>query len=166
MRAPLILVLAISSALCAGCGKAKVWTPFTTPDGKVSVVFPGPPKQQNSSANGLNLVNHVCEFRNEAYLFSQTDLPAGAAFDSQAGLNAMVAKFNGKIITQSPITVNGQTGTAYELEVKSPAVGFATGRMFKVKDRLYQMLVLGTNCRAMNPDVVKFLGSLDLSKAN
>jgi hypothetical protein len=166
MRAPLILVLAISSALCVGCGKPKVWTPFTTPDGKVSVVFPGPPKPQNTSQDGLNLSNHVCEFRNEVYLFSQTDLPAGAGFDTQAGLNAMATKFNGKLLTQSPITVNGQTGVAYEMEVKTPANGFATGRMFKVKDRLYQLMVLGTNCRASNPDMVKFLGSLDLSKAN
>jgi hypothetical protein len=164
MRAPSILVLAISVTLCAGCGKPKVWTPFTTPDGKVSVVFPSAPKQQNSSSGGLNLNNYVCEFRNEAYLFSQTDLPPGAAFDSQAGLNAMAAKFNGKIISQSPITVNGQTGTAYEMEVKTPAIGFATGRMFKVKDRLYQLMALGTNCRASNPDVAKFLGALDLSK--
>jgi hypothetical protein len=165
MRGPLILLLAFSSALCTGCAKAKVWTPFTTPDGKVSVLFPGTPKQQNTTASGLALNNYVCEFRTEAYLLSQTDLPPGGAGDLQGGVNGIAQNANGKILSQSPLSVNGQTGMAYEMEVSKPVKGFATGRMFKVGNRLYQMMAMGTDCRASNPDVVKFLGSLDLSKA-
>ena len=119
----------------------------------------------NISKDGLNMLGYVAEFRNESYLFTWTDLPAGAPADNQAALDSMVAQ-GGKILNQSPITVNGHAGTAYELEVKTPIIGFATGRMFQVKDRLYQVLALCPDCRASNPDVVRFLGSLDLSKAN
>jgi hypothetical protein len=164
MRAHLILILAITSTLAVGCAKPKTWTPFSSADGKVSVLFPGPPKQQNTTQGALTLTNHTFELRNEAYIFSQTDLPPGAPFDGQAGLNAMVGNFGGTILNQSNITVNGHQGLAYELEIKKPASGYATGRMIKAKDRLYQIMALGTNCRASNPDVQKFLGSLDLSK--
>jgi hypothetical protein len=147
--------------LAVGCGSS--WKEFSSPEGKFTVSMPGTPKKQTQNQGGLTTNAFAVEVKNGAYLVSYSDLPPGTPFDYSAGIRAMATKYQGKVLSETDFTLDGNKGKAYEMEINQPK-GFATGRIVVVNNRLYQTLAIGTNARASDPDVKKFLDSFKLTK--
>jgi hypothetical protein len=158
--APALLLL-----LPLACSGTITWTDYSSPEGKYSVLMPsGTPKDEvRTGANGLTIKAHGVEVRNGAYLAAYADLPALTTFDYGAAINAMAGTYQGKVLSQTDFTLDGFTGKTFEMEIAKPK-GFASGRILVANGRLYQIVVMGTNARASDADVQKFLGSFKLTK--
>ena len=155
---PLMIAL-----LAGGCGKPE-WKEFSSAEGKFKVLFPGTPKSEKRAAGPMTLTAHGAEVRNGVYMVSYGDLPAGSPFDYSKSIQGMAGPWGGNVLSETDVTVEGAKGKGFEMEVTSPRKGYATGRIVVINGRLYQIFALGSDMRASNADVQKFLDSFKLIK--
>src|SRR5262249_8212420 len=114
-------------------------------------------------AGPLSMTMHGVEVKNGAFMVAYCDIPPGAPYDYGAAVQAVANKYSGKILSQSPVTIEGQEGRAFETEITNPK-GYAWGRMVVINNGLYQLLVVGSTYRATAADVKKFFDSFQLKK--
>jgi hypothetical protein len=131
--------------VAAGCGVP--WTEYRSADGGFTVVMPGTPKVQShdeKTPQGKITINAaVVERPNAAFVAAWADLPPKIPLDLDQRLDAVAARYKGEITKKREIEVAGQPGLAFVMDTKKPA-GQAVGRIFQVKDRIYQLLVVGS----------------------
>jgi hypothetical protein len=157
-------VVAFLIALAVGCGhKGQEWKEVSSPDGGYRALMPGTPKDESRTQGALTIKAQTVEVKDGAFLASYTDLPRGTPFNYDAGIQGMATKHQGRVLSTTDVSVGGKPGKAFELEITQPK-GFAAGRMAVVDGRLYQLLVIGANRRATDPDVQKFFDSFELTR--
>jgi hypothetical protein len=122
---------------------------LTAPDGSFEVSFPSEPRhEQNVSDSGpVHVEVHSYSFETAESKFVVTylqltpppvDLKAGDAIDS--ALSGTVDNVGGKLLTQGPLIVAGQSAKAAVISVGQNTI--IDGRFVYVKPRVYQLLVL------------------------
>ncbi|NTW99209.1 MAG: hypothetical protein HGB35_04635 [Geobacteraceae bacterium] len=166
LRYVLLLLILIS----AGCQKAE-WKPFTSAQGGFSVLMPDIPvektEQANTVAGMIALHMFSLEQKESAYVVTYSDFPVAVnqTVDSKAVLDSSrdgaVASFQGKLLTETSISIDGFPGR--DLKIESPD-GLHTVRLriFLVKNRLYQVMIVTTKERVDLKDNFKYLDSFKL----
>jgi hypothetical protein len=143
------------------------WRVYESKEGKFSSKMPGTVKSQSQmqalpGGGSMTLYAHAVDMKDGAWMVAYADLPKGTAFNYTACVNAMTRTWDGKVLYQKPIKVAGNDGVEFEAKISKPADGWATGRVFVHKDRLYQLIVLGAKIRAKDKDVQQFWDSFKL----
>src|SRR5262249_418176 len=137
-----------------------------------SVSMPAEPmakKQSVKTATGvLHVVMHVADGRNDSnFVVSYCDLPASDVkkdIDKRLdqARDGAVAKVRGKLRSEDVIKLKGHRGREIVIEKDGEVV--VKMRIYLVKNRLYQVMVLGNTNVFATKDVSNFLDSFRLNE--
>jgi hypothetical protein len=165
------LGLCLVPALVRGRGEAE-WKVFTSKEGGFSVSLPGTPAEDRrttrSAAGTFPGTVYILEGKkgDGFYLAGFTDLPASvfkAGTDAQrldSARDEAVAHARGKLKDEKRIDLKGHPGR--ELLIEVDAKTFVQARFYLVRQRLYQVLVLGSKDVPGARNTLRFLDSFRL----
>lgn len=169
-----IVAIVIAAGTSAGDDPPSKFKEFTSKEGRFSVDFPGTPKDSKEpvSKGGPMQTQYYVDGPTGAYLVSFQDNPnlakAGKAEleKSLVTAQATVQKATqGKLISAKEISLDKDTpGREYEFDVLAGPGGVFRSRAYMVKDRLYQVIVVGQKDFARSKDADRFLGSFRIVK--
>jgi hypothetical protein len=151
---------------CGGGGKAE-WKEVHSKEGGFTVTMPSAAKQdkleQDKTPVGpITLVVHSAEGGKDTYRAEYADLPPKVPFDDiKEFVQPIATRYEGKVTKEEGIEVAGHKGWAFEMDAQKPK-GHVAGRVFIVKNRLYQLLVVGPDVSGSSADVKKFFDSFKL----
>jgi hypothetical protein len=170
----LIVLFCLLGAL--GCGNSGMpphseWTKVTSDDGRVSALFPRPPKTQSQTVDTaigkLDIKMTIYESGSNAFLTSHMTYPVDPAeYDVAAGLDGAAQgaaqNVKGTIVENDDIEAFGFPGKS--LLVSAPQGAFVRGRIFidPAGPTLFQAQVVGTRAAVDGPDAKAFLDSLTI----
>jgi hypothetical protein len=147
------------------------WTKVTSDDGRVSALFPRPPKTQSQTVDTaigkLDIKMTIYESGSNAFLTSHMTYPVDPAeYDVAAGLDGAAQgaaqNVKGTIVENDDIEAFGFPGKS--LLVSAPQGAFVRGRIFidPAGPTLFQAQVVGTRAAVDGPDAKAFLDSLTI----
>ena len=154
----------------AGCKKAE-FQEFVSADGHFKVLMPGKPKEQVQATGVASMKTYMIEEKNGAYMAAFSDMPIPAN-EPEATLqqrldgsrDGCLRNTNAKLKKETKISLNGKyPGRDIEAELPD-SKGLLHARIWLVKQRLYQVMVVGTQSWANSADAAKFLDSLTLTE--
>ena len=161
-------VPALVLILLAGCGYQ--WQDYSSMEGSFTCRMPGKVKTETKTMHfpGGKLIMdaHGVELSNGAFMVAYMKMPRrNMPFDYSACVKAMVRTWQGEVIysKRGPV-LDDISGVEFEARIKWPKDGFATGRVFVANNRVYMLLVMGTNFRSDTPEVKEFWNSFKLLK--
>jgi hypothetical protein len=149
------------------------WQEVSSEEGRYSVVMPGAPTQTTDTGQtpgGSADVHYaVSEGQGRQYGVSYVDYPAG--FFEGLSLNVisenmskMLSSQNGySILGDSAVRAGGHEGRELRAESQDGKTSMRI-RLFVVKDRMYDVTVLGAGEEAFSPEPDKFFDSYTLLK--
>jgi len=152
------------------------WIEFVSKEGAFSALLPSQPeKEDQSSDSPLGRIDiHMFMATNEGavYLVGYSDIPALATEDKSPVLDEMrkglligtreglLKTVDGKLLEETDITFNGHPGKA--LEVGMPGDMLLSGKIYLVKQRVYQLLTVRHKTTGSADSVAKFFASFKL----
>jgi hypothetical protein len=168
------LGLILSLLMIAGAKPRKdaVWKEFTSKDGGFVVTMPGTPKEdkknRRTASGPVELVLYIVERKQEETVFvaGYCELPEavvkGATADKRMeyARRRVLADIKGKLLKEKKITLGTHPGR--ELHIGIEGGGVVRQRLFAVKDKLYQLLVVGPKAKALSKDSDRFMDSFKL----
>jgi hypothetical protein len=148
----------------------RAWKDFISPDGRFTVQFPGTPKQasqtQTTKLGPLDAKVFLLELPDGLYAVWYVDYPREALARNRpdelldGARDGAVANVKGKLAGETKITQNGFPGRELRIEVTTrKGVAAATVRLYFVKERLYQAIVVMDKAREAQTEIRKFLDS-------
>jgi hypothetical protein len=162
------LLLGLVLTALAGCGTPQ-FTPFSPEGGQFKIVMPGAPREETRETKSGQLHLYTAEFSHGAYSVQWIDLP-GARDEGEEALkkrlnaerDAGVKEVSGKIVKDDEITLDGKyPGRDFTADV--PSVGGQSGqmrvRLYLVRGRLFQIMVVGKKSFLESAEVGKFFDS-------
>ncbi|MBY0461091.1 MAG: hypothetical protein K2V38_27535 [Gemmataceae bacterium] len=166
---------ALALVLASGRAEAQPKDPFTSPEGKYAVKFPGKPKLTAPVAKSAigDLTVHTALYAaadGSAYTASYTDFPRDAVkaenlktfFD---GVRDGIKGTKGEVVSEKEIVFGPDKLPGRELVVeKEKGKQRIKVRVVLRDNRLYQWAVLGTPEFVAGGDATAFLDSLELTK--
>jgi hypothetical protein len=170
--------VAVAITLVAGTASAETWKEFESKVGKCAVSMPGTPTENkqtfDTEAGPVEAYLYMLETDSGdvAYLMGFNDFPADlvAQSDPQVMLDGArdgaVRNVGGKLLEEKKISINGHPGRY--IKVSAPGdngENLVFARVYLVKNRLYQALVVFPKKTLRQGDVDKFLGSFRLTTA-
>jgi hypothetical protein len=149
------------------------WKMVAPKDGGFSVAMPAAPmekKQQVKTATGtLSVVMQIADGRNDSlFVVSYSDFPEA---DLKKGdvdkrldqaRDGAIASARGKKRSEEPLKLKGHAGREVVIEKDGEVV--VKMRIYLVKNRLYQVMVLGNGPVFASKDVAIFLDSFRLNE--
>ena len=167
------LVLAISLLVLAGCHKPN-WQDFSSAEGRFSVLMPGTPKDKSQTENTPlgPITTHISIYsdNDSAFAVSYTEYPPSLMenFNVEKGLdgarNAQLGKFGSALISETPLSYQ-DTYPGRELQMtltKGDGKHAIRNRMYLIKNRLYQVMIILPKDELFSKDAVKFMDSFKL----
>jgi hypothetical protein len=166
---PLLLV---AGALLAGCGET-TWSEYSSAEGAFSVLMPGTPTEQTQAQDTemgtIDVHSFTFEEGDVAYLVGYNVFPAAvigaASSDSMldGARDGQVNAVKGTLVNEQKITLGAYPGRELEIQIEdSDGTLSLRSRTFLVRDRLYQVMVVGPKGQSTSPDTTKFLDSFKL----
>ncbi len=151
--------------------------PFTSKDGGFSVVMPASPTRKELSVptplGPIELQMYIVEQDGVAYFASYADYPEDyvAKNDPQQMLDGAqsgaIGNVKGELVSDSKIELDGNPGREFEFDfpkVGGPIPGGGgKARVYLVKNRLYQLQVLGKKEQVDDPSADRYLDSFKLT---
>jgi hypothetical protein len=143
-----LVFLFIASAGIAMADPAAL-TPFTTPDGRCQISFPGAPtsgSQTISAKNGIpsfNLYqwNAATDNGHVDYMLMYADYPEGFSRTLEQCRDGAVRGLpGGQLTSDAPITFNGMTGREFTCDDQAGV--HVAERVFRVGQRYYQLIIV------------------------
>ena len=141
--------------LAAASRADESWETFTSKEGKFSISLPGKPteqKQQAPSALGQLDVHlfSVEPAADRAYVVSYTDYPDGSVTKENrdrvldATTRGVVKSLKGRLVSETRISIGKDESPGREVLIELPGkASFYRGRVYAVKDRLFQAVLMG-----------------------
>jgi hypothetical protein len=170
--------LALASLVTmVGAGVARAqdggWKEHRSDDCRCSAQFPGTPQaktqKMQSSIGNLDSKILMLEVPGSAfYALAYVDYPKNLVATTKSdelldgARDGAVSKVKGTLKTESKITQAGFPGR--ELRIEAPGDIVLVARIYMVKERLYQQLVVAPRPRAESADTKKFLDSFKFDK--
>lgn len=170
--APLALLF-LAGVLVPAVASAQEWKDFTSAECRCSAQFPGMPQQRTqplqSKLGALEAKMIILDVPGTAfYALFYMDYPKDAVSSRKPddlladAKDAAVSNVKGKLASESKITMNGFPGR--ELRIDAPGDMQLNARMYVVKERLYQAIVVLPKTREGSGDAKKFLDSFKFQK--
>ncbi len=175
MTTAILLALALTSQ-SGGPRKAPTKV-FVSKEGGFSAAMPGTPKLQNQTVQTpigpLEIHLYVLEGSDLAYFVTYNDYAADfvAKADPKAlltnGQNGAITTVKGKLIVEEEIELDGHPGRAFTFALPEGDIpdGMGKARHFLVRNRHYQVMVVGTKAKIEDKATDKFLKSFKLTGA-
>lgn len=166
------LAPALSLALLAGCGPT--WQDVSSQNGRYRVRLPGAPtprggRLDNPRGGPIAWVGQAVDLGHALYFVNYSELPRQAPWGLAQALARMADHWQGEIVHQQPVKLNGYDGLEFEVNVRHPRPGVAVGRLYQVSDRrqnrFFQVVAAGTAVSRSDPKVIEFLDSFELTDA-
>jgi hypothetical protein len=174
--APRLAALALSLLVVSSGADARAqdsWKEHRSDDCRCSATYPGTPqtRTQKMQSNVGNLDSKIImlEVPNSAfYALAYVDYPKDLAATTKpdeilnGARDGAVSKVKGSLKTETKTTMNGYPGR--ELRIEAPGDMVLLARIFIVKERLYQALVVVPKTRADAAENKKFLDGFKFDK--
>ena len=169
IRAPLMFLLTLAPAVAM----AQEWKDFTSAECRCSAQLPGMPQQRSNTMQSkfgtLDAKMIMLDVPGTAFFaLFYVDYPKDVITKDKPDeiLNdvreAAVANVKGKLRSETKITMNGFPGR--EVKIDSPGKMVMHGRIYLVKERLYQVIVVMPESRESAGESKKFLDSFKFQK--
>jgi hypothetical protein len=165
--APLALIV-LAPALAA----AQEWQDFNSPECRCSASYPGKPQPKTQSmqtkVGTLDARMFMLEMPNAFYALAFVDYPRDAIAKNSpdslldAARDGAVGNVKGKLASETKVSMNGFPGR--ELRIEAPGDLALQARMYLVKERLYQVLVVMPKAKESAADSKRFLDSFKFQK--
>lgn len=171
-----VIVLLVGIGGICGCGELGLppqseWTKVTSDDGRVSALFPRPPRTQietvDTSIGKLIIKITIYEAENSAFLINHMTYPLDPSqYDVDAGLagaaQGAAQNVKGTILEDDDLEAFGFPGKS--LLISTPDGAFVRGRIFidPAGPTLFQAQVVGTRAAVDGSDTAVFLDSLTI----
>jgi hypothetical protein len=151
-----------------------VWMTFTWEAGKCSALLPGTPKLEKKTTTlpdggTLDIYIQLVDKGNRAYILSYLDAPALASAADDViqkaldnGRDQAAANLGGKVVSDTKRKLGTYPGR--EIHIEAPGLGLYRARMYLVRGRLYQIVVLGPRDVALSKESTSYLDSFKLTK--
>lgn len=146
------------------------WQEFSSAEGNFAVLMPGTPSyEKNGQSTTLGPIDmHMFSLnikRDAAYMIMYSDYPeivTRAKPDDllDGGRNGALSNTKGKLVSEQNMSLDGFPGREIVIEV--PGKGIMKLRAFLVRQRLFQVLAVGTKEKIEHEDTVKYLTSFRL----
>jgi hypothetical protein len=173
---PMVVVLLVGIGGPSGCGDSGLppqseWTKVTSDDGRVSALFPRPPKTQSETVDTaigkLTFKVKLYESKNCSFVINHMTVPVDPSqYDVAAGLagaaKGAAQNVKGTILEDDDIEAFGFPGKS--VLISAPQGAFVRGRIFidPAGPTLFQAQVVGTRAAVDGPDTTAFLESLTI----
>ena len=177
MKIRTISLLTIAVVVLAACGGAATdWKDFSSAKGNFTITMPSVPKESSQSvdtaAGKVDLTMFTSQVGTSAYLVSFSDYPEEVMNTADplkvldGAMNGSVTNFGGTVLTSKDITIDNNPGKEFTADgkVSAPGDGSLSGRIYLVKNRLYQVIVVGLKDKTVVSDIDKYLQSFKLNK--
>ena len=163
------------SAIAVARAQDAEWKPFTSDKGRFTATFPGKPMEQFQSVKlpggkSVEVVLYVLELKKGegSLAVGFTDYPAEVFKTGtddkrlEHARDGAVLSAKGKLRSEKKITLGSAAGR--ELLIESETRGNVRTRLFAVKNRLYQAMVVGPKKLVDSKEASKFLDSFQIAK--
>ena len=157
--------------MLGGCSGPS-WQEVNSSDGEYSIEFPGTPQTRKDSLtlmSGETTDLHIqsVSVGGNLFLASYCDLPDRERLPMADWMKSVAtAAYEGRVLAKESIKVNGFCGNEFESEFEDPIEGSLIGQVVLVRTekvyRLYRLQVVGENVTSRDPEVRRFLDSLEL----
>lgn len=170
-----LAAMSVAFLVAVGASQAQdkaEWKEFSSKEGRFKVLLPGKPQERKQPVgNNIEQVQYLIDGGDRAYLIAyQDDANFKNADDAVvkqalgAGRDAAVASLKGKLLSQKEFKFDKKY-SGLEFQIDIPDSGIYRSRIFMVKERLYQITVLGPKDVATSKEADKFLDSFKLVSA-
>lgn len=150
-----------------------VWKPFSSKEGGFTVLMPGTPSQIklpiDSQEGATTLIGFRVIRKNEAnYMVGYADVPAGVKLNTPAERNKFLVEvatgfstsLQGRILNQQTVNLGRYPGR--EIRVQFPQGVKGRQRLYLVKRRLYQLVVMTGKESSLSKSIQGFMDSFKL----
>jgi hypothetical protein len=165
--------LAFLTALAPAIASAQDWKEFNSQECRCSAQFPGTPQLKTqgmqTKVGTLEAKMFILEMPSAFYATAYVDYPKEGlgkkAPDEllDGARDGAVGNVKGKLANETKISMNGYPGR--ELRIEAPGDLALQARIYLVKERLYQILVVMPKAKEGEAEAKKFLDSFKFSKA-
>jgi len=146
------------------------WQEFSSTEGSFAVLLPGTPsyEKQNSSTAVGPIDMHLFSLdlaKDAAFMIMYSDYPdviAQAPADKvlDGGRDGALANTKGRLVAEESMSLDGFPGREFTIDI--PGKGMMKLRAYLVRQRLYQIMAVGTKERIDHEDTAKYLTSFRL----
>jgi hypothetical protein len=164
--------LAFVVALAPAIALAQDWKEFNSEDCRCSAAFPGTPQPKTqgmqTKVGTLEAKMFMLEMPNAFYAMAFVDYPKEAMGKQspdqllESARDGAVGNVKGKLASETKISMNGYPGR--ELRIEAPGDLALVARLYLVKERLYQILVVMPKAKEGTADAKKFLDSFKFGR--
>lgn len=155
-----------AAAATHGTQDSAGWIRYSSATGRFNILMPVQPKVQEQPVDTAagQLINYVfmAQSGSAAFAISYADYPQNDA-DPQGVLDDVrqgaITGIKGTLISGKNITHKGYPGREFQASTQG---ALYTSRIYLVKNRLYQMVVVAPAAQASAADINRFLTSFDL----
>ena len=154
----------------AGAASA-TWKEFSSSEGSFSILMPGEPTEQtktvNTKAGAIDLHLFIFQQKNVAYFVSYVEYQEELVQANNAeklldgARDGAVSNVQGKLLNEVSISLEKYPGREIRIQVPDGKHTIQT-RMYLVKNRLYQVMIVTPKEDSFSKDVTKFLDSFKL----
>jgi hypothetical protein len=159
-------VVILAAVAVTGCGGGLEWKEVTSTDGRFKVLMPAEPAKgsvtEEPPVGPITLTTYTLDHKGEGFFAGWADLPPKPPFDTEDLLKGIARRYdNANVSNSRAITFEDDPGREFDLE--TPKGRKIVGRLYVVKNRLYELLVLGEGSNApRSNEAQKFFGSFKL----
>ena len=162
---------AVTLFLLLGCHQAE-WKEFHSSEGRFTVTMPGDPAEDSSRVTTAIGPVDVHMFHHDeiflSFLVGYSDLPdrpdmtynTDKMFDGSR--DEVVRKVSARVISEQPITVDGNPGRLIILE-KDNNLNMKI-KLVWLRPRLYQVVIAANDIRAGSADIDRFMDSFKITQ--
>jgi len=161
-----LLALALLAVFLVGCHQPG-WKEFRSSEGAFSILLPGTPTEQISTAGPIDFHFFVLEQKDITYMVGYSDYPDTLVQERTPDVmldgtrDGAVANVQGELLSELIISLNEYPGRELKIESHGGKVTTKT-RIFMVGHRLYQVMVATRKEKAFSENVKRFLDSFKL----
>jgi hypothetical protein len=152
----------VISQLNGGPVPASAWQPFTPPNGAFTVTMPGAPTFTTQNIGGLQLHVYTVMAGRTEYSAMYCDLPPGTPVNFDVAIQGACNASGGTVTSKKDLSIGRWKGKGFESDVTKPSKGHSVHHILLANNRLIQLIVVGSNLKGDNPDVIKFVNSLQV----
>jgi len=167
MKTPVAGVVLLVALSAAGCGGNELdWKEVTSQDGGFKVLMPpGADKfsaEEEPPVGKITLTTYTVKQKGDGYFMAWADLPPKPPFDPEEFLKGIQKRYdNAEKKNSKAITLQDNPGLEFELETAKGRK--VVGRLYVVKNRLYELIVIGDGAKSPASDAAqKFFASFQL----
>jgi len=165
-----LFLLASGFQQSANRDSAQSWIELQSKEGAFSILMPHQPARQSDStktaAGSIDMVMFTVSTDSAFYAIIYSDFPFVPSTTDEInkrldnGRDGGLARSKGRLVSETRITLDGYLGREIKAKLDE---GFLVARIFSVKQRLYQMLMAGTEADVSSANATRFFNSFKLT---